>query len=220
MKTTKIMKKKKNIAPQQDPILTALERALKKAEQRQRQFPHPEIAHHAPCLRKAKQAILQSKRDGNNISMGALHTLPRVGHWVIGQIRENLDEHESVDDAKHGDSERQRAFEKAERLHKEKEKEERLKVLRKQQKSLEKRNDQENNDVQVEISSDSETENDPNDSGFVWKYITARGKKVRERKDAQHRLTPTGNVFRVEILHSDGRIERAWLSEDKAPVNN
>ena len=44
-----------------DPIISALERAIKKAEKKKKHFPHPEDAHHLPCLRKARASILQSE---------------------------------------------------------------------------------------------------------------------------------------------------------------
>merc|ERR1712139_625420 len=52
---------------------------------------------------------------------------------------------------------------------------------------------------------------------FQWWYIDARGKAVVERSSAQVAGYPGAQQYRVSILHSTGRMERAWLPETKAP---
>ena len=192
-------------------ILRALEKALRKAERKQKILPHPEDAHHAPCLRKARGAILQSCRDGNELSLGALHTIPRVGHWVVGQIRENLDseDEEEFDDAKHGKEAREKAKAKSRVKAKE------MNKIVAKRKAIEiSDSDEERGGAGASSSSKQKADDD---NGFVWKYINGRGTKVKRRADAQRRRGDVCSLYRVEILHSDGRVERAWLPESKAP---
>lgn len=54
-------------------------------------------------------------------------------------------------------------------------------------------------------------------SNFTWSYLDQAGKKVKFRNDAEMSISPNGPVFRVSILHSSGRMEKAWLPDAKAP---
>ena len=198
-----------------EAILGALEKALRKAERKQKLLPHPEDAHHAPCLRKARGAILQSCRDGNHLSLGALHTTPRVGHWVVGQIRENLEseDEEEFDDAKHGKAAREKAKAKS----RVKAKEMKEMMSKKRSREAIEISDSDEDQAAKASGSNSKQQNPQDDDGFVWKYINGRGTKVKLRTHAQKRRGDAGSLYRVEILHSDGRVERAWLPEWKAP---
>lgn len=68
-------------------LLPAFDRAIRAAEAHARML--PEDKHQVWALRKGKAAVLESLKQGNNITLGVLHTLPRVGHWVVQQVREH-----------------------------------------------------------------------------------------------------------------------------------
>eukprot|EP00930_Biecheleria_cincta_P097248 TRINITY_DN88970_c0_g1_i1.p1 TRINITY_DN88970_c0_g1~~TRINITY_DN88970_c0_g1_i1.p1 ORF type:complete len:213 (-),score=53.40 TRINITY_DN88970_c0_g1_i1:150-788(-) len=52
-------------------------------------------------------------------------------------------------------------------------------------------------------------------ASFTWWYLDAAGKRVETRNDAQ--VGGGGEQYRVCILHSSGRMEKAWLPDAKAP---
>ena len=46
----------------------------------------PQDLHQLHALRRAKSAVLRSFEHGNSLSLGALHSLKGVGHWVVQQV--------------------------------------------------------------------------------------------------------------------------------------
>lgn len=124
-------------------------------------------AHHAPALRKAKKAVQESLARGDNLTLSSLHTLKNVGHWVVSQLRENLEASNS--------SPRRPAAKRQRQV--------------------------------AEATPES----------FSWWYVDAAGKRVEFRNDAQMKDGPAGETFRVTIMHSSGRVEKAWLPDTKAP---
>ena len=55
---------------------------------------------------------------------------------------------------------------------------------------------------------------------FSWWYVNAAGKRVEHRNDAEMKDGAAGNTFRVTIMHSSGRVEKAWLPDAKAPASS
>jgi len=75
-------------------LLPAFDRAIKAATEHAKML--PEDKHQVFALRRGKAAVIESLKRGDNISLGALHTLTGVGHWVVQQIREQLEGGESA----------------------------------------------------------------------------------------------------------------------------
>merc|ERR1719240_112590 len=69
-------------------LLPAFDRAIA-AARRNAQL-NPEDQHQVWALNKGKKAVLESLKHGDDITLGALHTLKGVGHWVAQQVREHL----------------------------------------------------------------------------------------------------------------------------------
>mmetsp|Transcript_34719 Transcript_34719/g.98560 ORF Transcript_34719/g.98560 Transcript_34719/m.98560 type:complete len:331 (+) Transcript_34719:70-1062(+) len=151
-------------------LLPAFDRAIRAAEQHARLL--PEDKHQVWALKKGKAAVLESLKRGDDISLGALHTLPRVGHWVVQQVREQ---------------------------------------------------------VQMAGSSGGAAAARPGPprssavappttlANFSWWYVNKKGKRVEYRNDAECKGPPGSEQYRVCILHSSGRMEKAYLPEHKAP---
>eukprot|EP00929_Paragymnodinium_shiwhaense_P054918 TRINITY_DN27527_c0_g1_i1.p1 TRINITY_DN27527_c0_g1~~TRINITY_DN27527_c0_g1_i1.p1 ORF type:complete len:292 (+),score=67.69 TRINITY_DN27527_c0_g1_i1:73-876(+) len=70
-------------------LLPAFDRAIAAATANARM--NPEDQHQVWALRKAKKAVIEHLKAGNDSSLGALHTLTGVGHWVVGQVRAQLE---------------------------------------------------------------------------------------------------------------------------------
>lgn len=153
--------------PPQSELLGAFDRAIAAAVARVKLC--PEDRHHVPALRKARAAVLASLERGDNISLGVLHTLKGVGHWVVEQLREHLQPSSSA------------AAEGAARAAKR----------------------------------PREAPATPN--SFSWWYIGKDGKRTEERNGAEVSGPLGQEQYRVCILHSSGRMEKAWLPDAKAP---
>ncbi|CAK8986822.1 unnamed protein product [Durusdinium trenchii] len=52
---------------------------------------------------------------------------------------------------------------------------------------------------------------------FTWWYVNAKGERVEHRNDAEMKGSVGSETFRVSIMHSSGRMEKAWLPDAKAP---
>lgn len=164
--------------PQQQPqqqdvpesdLLPAFDRAIAAAERHARLL--PEDKHQVFALRKGKAAVLESLRRGDDISLGALHTLPRVGHWVVQQVREQLED-PGVDGGGGAATKRRRS---------------------------------------------ATAPPAPTPASFTWWYVAKNGEAVDCRNDAEVKGPPGQEQFRVCILHSSGRMEKAFLPDAKAP---
>jgi len=57
----------------------------------------------------------------------------------------------------------------------------------------------------------------PTPASFSWWYLGRNGKAVGDRNSAEVSGPLGAEQYRVCILHSSGRMERAWLPESKAP---
>mmetsp|Transcript_37782 Transcript_37782/g.70010 ORF Transcript_37782/g.70010 Transcript_37782/m.70010 type:complete len:289 (-) Transcript_37782:115-981(-) len=147
-------------------LLPAFDRAIAAAVEHAKML--PEDKHQVWALRKAKNAVLANLRQGNNISIGALHTLTGVGHWVVSQVKEHMSESASLQ------AKRQRS-----------------------------------------AKSKAAPPKTPN--SFTWFYIGRNGKPVKDRNSAECSGFGNDAQFRVGILHSSGREEKAWLPDAKAP---
>eukprot|EP00435_Cladocopium_sp_Y103_P005497 s1390_g1.t2 len=150
--------------PRASELLEVFDKAHAQAVARHRNT--GQDAHHAPALRKAKKAVQESLARGDNLTLSSLHTLKNVGHWVVSQLRENL---EGANSSSAPAAKRQRQV--------------------------------------AEATPES----------FSWWYVNAAGKRVEFRNDAQMKDGPAGETFRVTIMHSSGRVEKAWLPDAKAP---
>eukprot|EP00933_Yihiella_yeosuensis_P062426 TRINITY_DN6537_c1_g3_i1.p1 TRINITY_DN6537_c1_g3~~TRINITY_DN6537_c1_g3_i1.p1 ORF type:complete len:239 (+),score=61.84 TRINITY_DN6537_c1_g3_i1:41-718(+) len=169
-RTTSTTSTKKDEDVAESELLPAFDRAIAAAVRRGKMT--SEDAHHAPALRKAKKAVLESLTRGDNISLGALHTLKGVGHWVVGQLREHLNAPSSAASGGADASSKRR---------------------------------------RVEAPATPQS--------FSWWYLGRDGKRVETRNDAEMGQSPIGGLqFRVSILHSSGRMEKAWLPDAKAPA--
>lgn len=142
-------------------LLPALDRCIARAQANR----NPEDKHHIWALRRAKKAVQESLESGSDVTLGALHTLRGVGHWVVEQIREQLEGG--------GGPPPKRPRQAAEMP--------------------------------------------PTPQSFSWWYLDRSGKGVRERNSAESSGPLGAEQFRVSILHSSGRMEKAWLPESKAP---
>eukprot|EP00746_Dinoflagellata_sp_MGD_P007376 gnl/MRDRNA2_/MRDRNA2_114585_c0_seq1.p1 gnl/MRDRNA2_/MRDRNA2_114585_c0~~gnl/MRDRNA2_/MRDRNA2_114585_c0_seq1.p1 ORF type:complete len:267 (-),score=65.65 gnl/MRDRNA2_/MRDRNA2_114585_c0_seq1:8-751(-) len=60
----------------------------------------------------------------------------------------------------------------------------------------------------------------PTPNSFTWWYMCSKGQRVEERSEAQVSGPPGNRQYRVSILHSSGRLERAWLPESKAQARS
>lgn len=150
-------------------LLPAFDRAIAAAEAHAGMI--PEDKHQVFALRKGKMAVLESLKNGNNISLGALHTLTGVGHWVVRQVKEQLD---NPDHFPSGKRSRASGAQKP---------------------------------AAVATPKD-----------FTWWYVDRKGKAVNDRNSAESMGGGTSSEqFKVCILHSSGRLEKAFLPEHKAP---
>lgn len=70
-------------------LLPAFDRAIAAAQKHVKMV--PDDRHQVFALRKGKAAVSESLKQGNDISIGVLHTLRGVGHWVVQQVREHLE---------------------------------------------------------------------------------------------------------------------------------
>mmetsp|Transcript_68582 Transcript_68582/g.143202 ORF Transcript_68582/g.143202 Transcript_68582/m.143202 type:complete len:331 (+) Transcript_68582:150-1142(+) len=148
-------------------ILPAFDRAIRKAELRSRESGEK---HQIWALRKGKAAVLQSLREGNNLSLGALHQLAGVGHWVVDQVKQALEEGNAPLPGR-GSAPGPAAKAAA----------------------------------------------PPTPNSFTWWYVDSKGKAVTFRNDAECIGGSGQEQFRVCILHSSGRMEKAFLPDVKAP---
>jgi len=154
----------------QDPhgpeLLRAFDGALRAAEAHVKVV--PDDKHQVFALRKAKAAVVESVKQGNNISLSALHTLPRVGHWVVQQVREQCSRPPGESPVpKRGRAARTAAA--------------------------------------------------PTPNSFQWWYIGKDGKPAEDRNSARCQGPLEAQEFYVGILHSSGRMEKAFLPDAKAP---
>lgn len=148
-------------------LLPAFDRAIKAATEHAKML--PEDKHQVWALRRGKSAVLESLKQGNDISIGALHTLKGVGHWVVQQVREHMEAGApSGQHAQRGSAKSKAAPAKT-------------------------------------------------PDSFVWWYIGKNGKAVKDRNSALFQGIGNDAQFRVGILHSSGREEKAWLPDSKAP---
>mmetsp|Transcript_10140 Transcript_10140/g.30400 ORF Transcript_10140/g.30400 Transcript_10140/m.30400 type:complete len:283 (+) Transcript_10140:55-903(+) len=148
-------------------LLPAFDRAIRAATEHARIL--PEDQHQVWALRRAKAAVLESLKRGDNISLGALHTLKGIGHWVVQEVKRHLEE---------GGRERPPSKRRA---------------------------------------TGERAVAPPTPQSFQWWYLDKAGKAVTDRNSAHFSGPPGAEQFRVCILHSSGRMERAWLPDAKAP---
>lgn len=83
--------------PRASDLLPALDRAIAAATKQV--AISGQDKHQIFALRKAKAAVVESLKSGNNISLGALHTLTGVGHWVVDQVKRQMETCADVEDA-------------------------------------------------------------------------------------------------------------------------
>mmetsp|Transcript_49453 Transcript_49453/g.97806 ORF Transcript_49453/g.97806 Transcript_49453/m.97806 type:complete len:272 (+) Transcript_49453:53-868(+) len=152
-------------------LLPAFDRAIAVAQRHVKEV--PEDRHQVWALRKARAALVDSLKQGNNLGIGALHTLTGVGHWVVQQIRKQLEDPEVVGSAE--------ALPAAKR---------------------------------AKAPAPAPTPGD-----FTWWYVDTKGKPVKERNSAECVGDLGAARYRVCILHSSGRMEKAYLPEAKAPAH-
>ncbi|CAE8637954.1 unnamed protein product, partial [Polarella glacialis] len=153
--------------PLQSELLATFDKAIAAAVARGRLT--AEDAHHAPALRKAKKSVIDSLKQGDNLSLSALHTLKGVGHWVVEQLRLHLPGTAGAPGRVGGDGKRRRV------------------------------------------------EAPPTPNSFQWWYLNRKGERVETRNDAEFTGPANDTRYRVSLLHSSGRLEKAWLPDAKAP---
>lgn len=146
-------------------LLPAFDRAIAEATAHAKML--PEDKHQVFALRKGKAAVIESLKRGDDISLGALHTLRGVGHWVVQEVKRQLE----------GPGSKRRAT----------------------------------------GSGGGSRAPPPTPQSFTWWYLGRDGKPVVERNSAEFTGPVGGELFRACIMHSSGRMEKAWLPDAKAP---
>ena len=73
---------------EQDQIIDAFDRAIIASKNHVQSC--PEDSHQLHALRRAKTAVVSSFEHGHELSLGVLHTINGVGHWVVQQLRDHL----------------------------------------------------------------------------------------------------------------------------------
>jgi len=159
-----------NQDPRGPELLRAFDGALRAAEAHVREV--PDDKHQVFALRKAKAVVAESIEQGNIISLSALHTLPRVGHWVVQQVKDQCNRSRIAFGAESPALKRGRTTHAAAA---------------------------------------------PTPNKFQWWYIGKDGKPVEDRNSAECKGPLDAQEFRVGILHSSGRMEKAYLLDAKAP---
>lgn len=134
----------------------------------------PEDEHQVWALRKAKKAVVASLKRGDNLTIGMLHALHGVGHWVSSEVKAHLDDNVDNDGV-----------------------------------PLAKRARRENQPAPA-----------PTPQKFSWWYVSRSGKRVEDREEAESNGRGANKQFRVCVLHSSGRIEKAFLPLDKAQLRS
>jgi len=156
----------------QSELLPAFDRAIKSAERHSRMI--PDDKHQVFALRKARSAVIASLQRGDNLTIGMMHALPGVGHWVVSEVKAHLDENIDNDGI-----------------------------------PLAKRPRREVQPVPA-----------PTPQQFSWWYVSRSGKRVEDRDDAESNGRGGTKQFRVCILHSSGRMEKAFLPLAKAQLRS
>lgn len=148
--------------------MPAFDRAIKSAEAHAKVI--PDDKHRVWALRKAKSVVVASLKRGDNMTIGAMHTLPCVGHWVVSEVQAHLDE--NVD----------------------------------------------NDGVPLAKRPRGEIQPPPvaTPRNFSWWYVSRGGKRVEDRDKAEANGQGENKQFRVCVLHSSGRLEKAFLPLAKA----
>jgi len=150
-------------------LLPAFDRAIAAATEHVKNV--PEDKHQVWALRRGKKAVIESLKEGNNISLGALHTLTGVGHWVVQEVKRHMTE------------------------------------------DIEPPSKRQSRNP----SSNARSVAPPTPQSFTWWYLNRDGKYAAERNSADFSGSFGSEQFRVCILHSSGRMEKAWLPDAKAP---
>jgi len=156
----------------QSELLQAFDRAIKSAERHSRMI--PDDKHQVWALRKARSAVIASLKHGDNLTIGMLHALPGVGHWVVSEVKAHLDENVDNDGI-----------------------------------PLAKRPRREVPPVPT-----------PTPQQFSWWYVSRSGQRVEDRDEAESNGRGGNKQFRVCILHSSGRMEKAFLPLTKAQLRS